>query len=89
MAINKYTLNLLQSCARWLAGRANTVWAKQFGYSTLMHDYSEALLQLREALMEGRDICSHCGGIIGAPLGRAPTALECPKCCDPNSDSEF
>lgn len=78
-AIPKYTLNLLRSASDWLTTRAH--WASFANHGHLMKDYGESLAALRERILVGVEVCSHCGGIEGAPLGREVGFMECPKCC--------
>jgi hypothetical protein len=78
--IPKYSLNLLRSAALWLRGRSTTVWATVFGHSNLMCKYADDLEEIAAALCREHPICSRCGGLINAPLGRPVDPLDC-ACC--------
>lgn len=78
-AMPKYALNLLNSASNWFTTRSKAVAFAD--HSQLMLDYGQSLASLRTRIAAGVELCKHCGGIEGAPLGRERHFLECPKCC--------
>lgn len=79
--VPKYSINLLNSLAQWLETRSLVVWAREFGHSGLMQGYAKDLHKIVDALKADHPQCSHCKGILNAPLGREPSQLEC-KCVE-------
>jgi hypothetical protein len=51
-AVSEYHLNGLESCANWLFGRSETVWAKEFQNGWLMKEYAKDLRALHALLSQ-------------------------------------
>ena len=75
--IPKYTINLLSSLSRWLAGKSDTVWARAFGHQATMKHYAESLNQVIDYFEKRYPRCGHCNGVIGAPLLREVNVSDC------------
>lgn len=75
--VTKYSANLLESAAKWLGSRSNTVWAKACGHQSLMTHYSEGLLEIAESLRALYPSCPRCKGLLNKPLARPQHSMDC------------